>query len=354
MLNLFLALVVSVASYARPAKTTRGFVEVAAGRRLYVEYRPALNGKPTVFLLNGLTYSTREWAAFAQALTRLDPEIGLVLYDMQGMGATLLANLPVLYDIPVQNQVEDLHALKRALKISGPTASVGLSYGGAVALMYALRYPGDFDQTIAMAPFLERLPDQDHLILQSVRNHRLMFPLDPRSDEELYDLYLRGVVATFPLVEPVILENPFKLEGVYRMVKGAKNWNAAGEAAKLPAGQIHIVAATGDEYVKLDRMQNFLNHVPSGVLESVLFIEDPSAEILLPSQKYHKIPELRPTLSAAWVHEIVSGNRHLQKGRIFNVDPQTGEARSGKIKIPLKREKKNDCETALARVRRAL
>ncbi len=40
------------------------------------------------------------------------------------------------------------------------------------------------------------------------------------SDDDLYDLFLHQIVyATYPQAEPIVLENPFKLEATYRLVQ---------------------------------------------------------------------------------------------------------------------------------------
>lgn len=327
MKALFLLFAFSASAFARSSDVINGFVDIGTRDALYTEYRPAKNGKPTLFLANGLTYSTQQWQEFIQALKNIDPEVGVVAYDMRGMGRTLLANAPANYDIPFSDQVDDLHRLKEHFKIKGPTAVLGLSYGGAVALDIAVRFPNDFDQIIAMSPFLERIPEQDALIKNSVLSHRLFFPLDPRTDEELYNLYLRLLVfSTYPSVEPIVLENPFKLEAVYRMVKGAKDWQAVQVIAKLPLQKVNIIAALDDEYVKFDRMQIFLKNIPKNQIGSVALFENTK----------HKIPEERARLAAAWVFEILHHNPELGLGQTFVVNPQTESASNGHSLIPLK------------------
>ncbi|MBX3022697.1 MAG: alpha/beta hydrolase [Bdellovibrionales bacterium] len=345
MMSFLFCLFLSLGAEARPTPIQNGLLEVRPGHTLYVNYRPATNGKPTLFLLNGLTYSTSDWKAFAGALSEIDPDIGLVLYDMEGMGQTLTSRPTPFTDIPLENQVEDLRALVNRLHIEGPISALGLSYGGAVGLKFASRYPRVFDQMIAMAPFLERLPEQDEMIKRAVISHRLFAPFDPRSNDELYDYYLRVMVAAYPFTEPVILKHPWRLEGVYRMVKGAKNWLATNVADKLPVGRVHIVGSAADEFVKLNRLENFLRHVPANTLASVMIIEDSFRRPLLPTQKFHKIPELHPQLAAAWVLQVLERNPDLQKGLTFLTDPNKGEARSGSIVIPL--ENSYDCATFL-------
>jgi pimeloyl-ACP methyl ester carboxylesterase len=314
------------AAFARDLSPRAGLVEIRPGYDLYVEHRPARRGKPTLFLANGLTYTTRQWRRFADAMTRLDPDVGLVLYDMHGMGRTLLADGPATQAIPFASQARDLRDLRRALSIRGSAAVLGLSYGGGVVLKTAAEYPDAFDQFIAMSPFLEPFPDSDHQLKRAVATHRLMFPLDPRSDRELYDFYLRGAIySTFPVAEPSVLENPYQLEAIFRLVQGAEDWSAGRLIPRYPHDRLHLVAARDDEYVKFDRVTKFLEAVPAGLLQSVLVIE----------KSHHKLPEERPELSAAWVHQILTGNPDLQRGLIFSADPARDEARSGDLVIPL-------------------
>jgi pimeloyl-ACP methyl ester carboxylesterase len=279
-----------------------------------------------LFLANGLTYTTRQWRKFADAMTRLDPDVGLVLYDMNGMGRTLLAAGPATAPIPFADQARDLRDLRRALSLKGPVAALGLSYGGGVVLKAAAEYPDAFDQFIAMSPFLEPFPDSDLRLKRAVAAHRLMFPLDPRSDRELYDFYLRGAIySTFPVAEPSVLENPYQLEAIFRLVQGSEDWSAARLIQRYPRGRLHLIAARDDEYVKFNRVTEFLSAVPAGLLQSVLVIEN----------SHHKLPEERPELSAAWVHQILIGNPNLRRGLIFSADPARAEARSGDLIIPL-------------------
>ncbi|HMN67129.1 MAG TPA: alpha/beta hydrolase [Bdellovibrionales bacterium] len=323
---------------AQATDLDRGFVTLDSGRKLFVEHRPAAGGMPTLVLVNGLTWSTRQWIPFASAITAAMPGLGLVLYDMEGMGLTLLEKAPQRQDIPIENQAEDLEELMRRLRIQGPLSVAGLSYGGAVALEHAARYPRRFANVIAIAPVMERLPDQNKMIQRWIDAHRVWFPLDLRTDDELYDRYLRVLIySTYPLAEPILLENPYKLEAVYLMVKGAKNWTAFERIKKFPRAKIHLIGAIDDEFVKDDRMRVLWEKLPPGVGESYLRVE----------QTRHKVPEERPAFTASWVREILLGNAELKKGLTFLGDPFQGEARSGNVTIPL--NKGSFCEDLLRR-----
>lgn len=323
---------------ARTSPWHKDFVRLRSGQKIYTEYRAALNGKPTLFLANGLTWSTTDWAPYVKALDNLDPELGFVLYDMRGMGKTLLEYAPILEPITIDQQTEDLKNLREALNVEGKTILVGLSYGGAETLAYMARYPNDFDNGIAFAPFIERLPDQDQLINRSISSHRMLYPWDLRSNSELYDFYLQVLVfSTYPMAEPVLLENPYKLPATFRMVQGAKNFNAFALASQLPINKIHLIGAMDDEFVKDDRLQKFWEA-----------IKGRGASYLRLKNTRHKIPSQRSQLAANWTLEIIRSNPEIMYGRAFVGDPIEGKARSDDgITIPL--TKVSSCEYLLQR-----
>lgn len=338
MRALLFLLVMAIPAISLAASYKKGFVTIAPGRSLYVEHRPAAPGKPTLFLLNGLTYSTREWFLFLTALDALDPDLGIVLYDMKGMGKTLLAEAPVNYDIPFSGQAEDLKLLLSALDIKGEKVAAGLSYGGAVALDYLRRFPDDFSKVIAISPFLAKLPSQDEMLNTQVRTHQVMYPWDPRTADELYDYYLRILITTtYPIQEPIILENPFKLEGVYRMVKGAKKWNSFDVVNQFPPGKLHLVSGSLDQFVALSWQAEFWQAVPPAARASWINILGAP----------HKLTETYSSFSAAWVLEILNNNGELSKGLSFVGDILRGEATSGAVTIPLYNSKAKSCAAEL-------
>jgi len=324
-----LALLTFTFAFAHARTFTKGFVQIRPDQRLWVEQRKALNGKPTIVFLNGLTWSTREWQPLVEALDLLDSDLGIVLYDMQGMGETLLDKKPVTWDIPFDAQIRDLKSLITKLNLQGPKVLAGLSYGGAGVLDYLALYPDDFDKGIAMSPFLARLPDQDRWIRGMIEYTRQMQPWNTSTDDELYDFYLRQLVfTTYPSAEPVVLENPYKLEAVYRMVKGAKDFKAVDIATKLPKGKLHLMSGEFDPYVSVDWQRSFWADVPEKTRASFIVFRDTS----------HKLPQERPDFTAAWLLQIVRNNPDLQKGLTFDGDPVAGTAKSGDITIPMHQE----------------
>jgi 3-oxoadipate enol-lactonase len=94
------------------------------------------NGDQVLVLNNGVIASTATWAYQLPALT---PHYRVLLYDMRGQGQSQKW-FPGAADYTWETHAEDLAALMNALEI--PSAHVGgISYGGELTLVFALRYP---------------------------------------------------------------------------------------------------------------------------------------------------------------------------------------------------------------------
>ena len=294
---------------------------------VWVRHKAATRGASTVVLLNGLTYATRHWAPFASAIERLNPDLGIVRYDMRGMGKTLLeGKLPVNYAIPHTDQVTHLKAILDILGLKR-VHLVGLSYGGGIGLAFAQTHPRMVDKLILMAPFTEALESQDASIKKQIAWTRTTFPFNPASDDELYDYFLRQTIyTTYPSAEPGILENPYKLEAVFRMVQGIRKFKAAEFLANIPSGSVHLMVANQDQYIPQPVMDRFWAALPKAARASRINI----------SYSEHKIPEAIPAFAAAWVIETLNNNA-LSGGKVFSGNAQGFEARSGTLCINLPR-----------------
>lgn len=310
-MKLFLGFLASLSlmSYAPVAsaagKRTQEFVKVQRDREVYVDWMKAKDGMPTVVLLNGLTYSTFQWDRFANSLNDLG--YGVVRYDMFGMGKTLLKYAPILSRIELRDQIEDLRGLLGKLGISKANI-VGLSYGGAIAVAFGSAYPNMLNKLILMAPFTEPVEAQDRWIKDQVWTTRQLQPWNMASDDELYDFFLKQIIyTTYPAVEPIVLENPFKLEAVFRLVQGVRKWNFLNDVKRLPANSVHMVIAGEDQYIPVATLEKFWKAVPAQSRASYFVIGDTE----------HKIPEDVPAYSAKWVAEILNNNPAIKGGAQF-------------------------------------
>lgn len=325
MMKAILLVLSLILGFNAQAERVDGFLELQKDYKIYIDYTPAKGNQPTVVLLNGLTYSTRQWEKFAQALTKKG--IGVLRYDMFGMGQTLLKYAPMLEAIPYQAQVEDLEVLLNKLGIEKPYNILGLSYGGGIAMAFAAKRPWLVGKIMLMAPYTEPLKNQHDWINSQIWYTRKTFPLNPASDDELYDFFLRQIVyTTYPSAEPVVLENPFKLEATFRMVQGIRKWTSGAAVKKLPVQTVHLMIAGKDQYVPREIMNKFWNSIPKKAQMSQVIMNNSE----------HKIPEAIPNFAASWVAEILDNNELLAGGRKFEADPYSGVVKyeGGSLKLP--------------------
>lgn len=320
-LILFCSVLVSISSFAK-GDAAKGFVKVNEQRELFVDYVPAEKNQPTVILVNGLTYSTLQWNNFVTPL--LERGVGVLRYDPFGQGQTLLKYAPILKTIPYQDQVSDLKTLLEKLQIKGPYNFVGLSYGGGIIAGFAGEYPHLVKNLIMMAPFTRPLDGQDSWIKSQIWATRQIFPYNKLPDDELYDYFLHQIIyATYPQAEPIVLENPFKLESTFRLVQGIRKFRPVDHTVAIPAKSLHLVIARQDQYINTSVLDEYWDAVPAASRASRLYVNGSE----------HKMVEAVPYFSAAWVYGIIQGRAELFQGQDFEGYPFRGEVRQGEKTI---------------------
>ena len=294
------------------AERFQGLVTIAPERALYVDWIKAKAGRPTIIVLNGLTYSTRYWDPFVQAAEKYN--FGIFRYDPRGMGKTLLQDGIPTAPILIDDQARDLNLLTRKMGLTGKLNLLGLSYGGGLANAFVKHYASRVERCILMAPFTEPMESQDNSIKQQIIWTRISNPMLKATDDELYGYFLRQSVYTaYPLTEPSMYEHPWKFEGVYQLTEGIRKFRAIDMATKFPAKSVHMMVAEKDQYIPQEVLEKFWNAIPKASRASRVLV--------LGSE--HKIPESRPEFAAAWVNEILSGRVDLTKGTTFAIDPRT-------------------------------
>jgi pimeloyl-ACP methyl ester carboxylesterase len=315
ILSIIFVMMVSGFAFA-DTQTQKGFVKISKDRELFVDYVAPKAGQPTLIILNGLTYSTTDWDAFIAPLQKRG--VGLLRYDMFGMGQTLLKYAPTMATISFDSQVQDLKKLLTVMDIKGPYNLVGLSYGGGIGLGFAKFFPEDVKNLIMMAPFTEQLAGMDTWIKSQIWATRQMYPMNPSSDDQLYDYFLHQIVyATYPQAEPSVLNNPYILESVFRMVQGIRKVRPVDFVGKITV-PMHLMVAEKDQYIPGTVLQTFWDKVPAKDKMSRIFVKDSE----------HKICEAVPNFAASWVYQITTGNELLFKGDDFQGFPLKGEATS--------------------------
>ena len=325
LLRSFLSALTALFLLVSPAHA--GVLDVQ-GRKIYVDYAPAAAGEPTLVLLNGLTYSTANWDAYVKELERRRPGLGVLRFDMIAMGQTLLEGThPVNYAVPYTDQVELTAKLMGQLGIRSAFVA-GLSYGGGIAVAFGAAHPELVEQLVLMAPFTEPLKAMDQFINNEVAANRFTFSLNPATNDELYDYFLHQFIfATYPSLEPSVLDNDYKLEGVFRMVQGIRKYDTLEDAKGLPALSTHLLVAGRDQYIEKEVQNRFWKAVPLAARASRIDIAGTE----------HKMPEAIPAFAAAWTVEILSHRPELNRGLTFQGNPDDFVAHAGSVKLQLPR-----------------
>src|SRR6202023_4200077 len=119
-------------------------------RRIHYELSGPENG-PACVLVNGLTQYIKLWMPFRDGLVAR--RFRVASYDMLGQGQS---DKPRLF-IDQADQVEVLRDLIAALG-PAPVFVGGISFGGVIALRYAIEYPDTIAGLVPMSTFAEIPP----------------------------------------------------------------------------------------------------------------------------------------------------------------------------------------------------
>ena len=279
-----------------------GYIATSRGE-LFVMQKKATAKAPTFVLVNGLTYTHKSWNPFVDEILKIHPGAGVVQFDLRGMGKTLEKQKPLNYSLDFRDQILDMKALFKKLNIKGEKYLVGLSYGGGLTIDYARKFQKDFDGYIPIAPYLEPLEAHVSWIMQKIRETRLMFPLNPSTDDELYAYFLKILVyTTFPLAEPLHI-NDYNLEAAYRMSLGATNFNVKSIIDELPIKKMHMIYAGEDEYVHKSKFEELEKLTIKNKVQWASWTEIKEAK--------HKVPNEWPDTLAQSIFKVLE----LTKGR---------------------------------------
>lgn len=300
------------------------FVKIREGRELWVDFLKPEAGQPVVVLVNGLTYRTGIWDAFVEKLK--GDGLGILRYDPRGMGETMIKEGFPKAEIPIAEQARDLNSLLSKLGLRSPVHIVTLSYGGALGTLFSAMYPKKVESLVLMAPYTQSLKAQDDQILLQVAATRAMFPLNPATNDQLFDYFLKQTVySTYALTEPIVLEHPYKLEAIFRMIQGVRKFRAEDVVDKLPAGKVHLVVAAKDQYIPQDVLDVFWNRLPAFTKASRLYLQHTE----------HKIPEAMPGFSAEWIKLIIKKDARIQNGGTWVGGVWSGGVDGGTTRIEI-------------------
>jgi 3-oxoadipate enol-lactonase len=113
-------------------------------------------GRPVITFLNGLTQNANLWKAYADHFVPRGYRV--LAYDMLGQGRS---SKPII-DIPLATHADMLDDLLGQLGIE-KTHLASISFGGIIALDFAIRYGKRLHSLIAMSTFAELTPQLEFL-----------------------------------------------------------------------------------------------------------------------------------------------------------------------------------------------
>lgn len=287
------------------------FITLKNGHKLFTRYTAPQKDQPTLVFVNGLTYSTNDYTALASDL--IDKGYGVLLYDAFGMGRTLLENPIPTAPIDYVDQINELDELLKILQIKAPYNMVGLSYGGGILIGYGTRFPKKVNKLFLLSPYTEVIEKGKNIILDQIKWTKIFFPFNDATDEELANFYLRMFAyLNYPISEPTVLENPFKLEGVIRLTQGITPYSPISEAPKLPKKAVHMMTGIYDQYVERDVYDRFWEAAKAA---------QPCSSVRINFSE-HKLPQSFPNYVARWIHANFKAD--YCTGQVYYANPFTG------------------------------
>lgn len=281
------------------------FVVLSNGYKIFTRFTPPKKNYPILVFVNGLTYSTNDYTQLASKVQEMG--YGTLLYDAYGMGRTLLENPMPLKPIDYREQIRDLDELLVKEKIPAPYNFIGLSYGGGILIGYGARYPQKVNKLFLLSPYTEVIESSKNVILKQIEWTKLFFPYNDATDEELANFFIRMFAyQNYPIYEPNVLENPFKLEGVIRLTQGITPYRPVDEAKDLPHKTVHLMIGASDQYVTSDVYDVFWKAA------------EPKNQCSYVSLAFseHKLPQSFPGFVARWIHanfkqDFCNGKKYL-------------------------------------------
>ncbi len=119
----------------------KGHLDVS-GRRIYFEYIPAQEGKPTAVIFNGLFVPASEFVPFKKEFQARNDGEGILIFTYSSQSDSMAGAPAAKANVErasLSDYAEQAEALLRHLAVRGPVVPVGFSYGSAPATVFAGR-----------------------------------------------------------------------------------------------------------------------------------------------------------------------------------------------------------------------
>lgn len=175
-----------------------------------LRYEVTGNGAKTIVLLQESNKPLEIWDEGVKGLAAKGRTI--VTYDPRGVGMSQKIRRAPTMD----ENVEDVAQLLRALKVEEPVALVGVALGSSIALKFAEKYPDRVGAVIAISPsalLVAKEPrkrinpavDPAGAIAAAEKAEKVLYPEELRGHADLYQKY-RGLEGASDFDSEVLLE----------------------------------------------------------------------------------------------------------------------------------------------------
>ncbi|MFA5419459.1 MAG: alpha/beta hydrolase, partial [Bacteroidales bacterium] len=224
-----------------------------------INYSIEGQGKP-ILILNGIMMSTKSWTSFVHSLSQQNVLIRLDFFD-QGQ-STKLPNEIYTQEI----QVDLIQGLLEHLQIKKVNL-VGISYGGEVALQFAIKYPDLvermvlFNTTAYTSPWLKDI-GRGWIAAGKTRNGQAYYQtaIPVIYSPHYYESKLEWMKKREALLVP-IFSNPEFLDAMERLTISAESYDVRDKIHLVQAKTL-IVSAEEDYLTPLDNQKYLYEHIP--------------------------------------------------------------------------------------------
>lgn len=257
-----------------------GYVDAGGGVRLF--YRVVGQGADTTIMLHGGPGFTSDY--FEKDLAPLGRRHTLIFFDQRGTGRSTLVSDSVALD--AQRFAEDVDAVRRHFGLQR-VALFGHSWGGAVAALYATRYPERVSRMLLLGPVpprraglvaafqtLNSRRDSSELqLLASRRADRLAAPASAAACRAYYVVWFRPAFTDASVAQssrgdfcfgtPASLANKAANVDRFTFVSlGDYDWRSALRAVTAPT----LVIQGPWEFMPLESTREWIDALPNGRL----------------------------------------------------------------------------------------
>jgi len=221
------------------------------------------SGKP-ILILNGIMMSTKSWAPFVHTLSAQNTLIRLDFYD-QGQSDKIPGE-----SYTQSIQVELIQALLQHLNLE-KTSIVGISYGGEVALQFAIQYPNSVDRLLLFntaaytSPWLQDI-GKGWIAASKTRNGQAYYQtaIPVIYSPHYYESKLEWMKKREQILIP-IFSNPEFLDAMERLTNSAEHYDVRAELSHIQAKTL-IVSAEEDYLTPMANQEYLYQHIKGSEL----------------------------------------------------------------------------------------